>query len=85
MAHIEHPNTTTCPQTHPPSHLISCLPGGLARQMAGCEGCVCWLWVVHAPHMHKFNKILENHGILGIAGKLLTRRAKQLHLIKANL
>ncbi len=25
MAHIEHPNTTTCPQTHPPSHSISCL------------------------------------------------------------
>jgi hypothetical protein len=30
-------------------------------------------------------KNLANHGILGIAGKLLTRRAKLLHLIKANL
>jgi hypothetical protein len=55
------------------------------RGIAGCDGCVCCLWVVRAPHTHKFNKILGNQGILGIAGKLLTRRAKLLHLIKANL
>ncbi len=31
------------------------------------------MWVVRAPHTHKFNKISASHGILGIAGKLLTR------------
>ncbi len=36
-------------------------------------------------HMHKCTKISANHGILGIAGKLLMRQAKLLHLIKANL
>ncbi len=42
------------------------------RAIAGCDGCVCWLWVVvQAPHTHKFNKISAN--ILGIAGKLLER------------
>jgi hypothetical protein len=70
------------------------MPGGsckefllvfFVRAIAGCDCYVCWLWVVRAPHTHKFNKISANHGILGIAGKLLTRRAKLLHLIKANL
>ncbi len=36
-------------------------------------------------HMHKFNRISANHGILGIARKLLMRRAKLLHLVKVNL
>ncbi len=36
-------------------------------------------------HAQKCIKNLANHGILGIAGKLLKRRAKLLHLIKANL
>ncbi len=36
-------------------------------------------------HMHKCTKILANHDILGISGKLLMRQAKLLHLIKANL
>jgi hypothetical protein len=35
-------------------------------------------------HMHKCTKILANHGILGIARKLLMRQAKLLHLIEAN-
>jgi hypothetical protein len=65
---------------------------------AGCDGCVwgcaCWLCVVcvlRAPvglleaHAQKCIENLANNGILGIAGKLLTRRAKLLHLIKANL
>jgi hypothetical protein len=76
------PNPSTLPFDIMPR---SAQPGGLAHQMAGCDGCVCWLWVVPAPHMQKFNKILENHGILGINGKLLTSQAKLLHLIKANL
>jgi hypothetical protein len=33
----------------------------------------------------KVHQKLANHGILGIAGKLAMRRAKLLHLIKANL
>jgi hypothetical protein len=47
--------------------------------------------VLHAPvvlleaHAQKCIKKLANHGILGIARKLLTRRATLLHLIKANL
>jgi hypothetical protein len=47
--------------------------------------------VLHAPvvlleaHVQKCIKNLANHGILGIARKLLTRRAKLLHFIKANL
>jgi hypothetical protein len=47
--------------------------------------------VLHAPvvlleaHVQKCFKILANHGILGIAGKLLIRQAKLLHLIKVNL
>ncbi len=40
---------------------------------------------VRAPHTHKFNKISGNHGILEIAGKVMTRQAKLLHFIKANL
>jgi hypothetical protein len=47
--------------------------------------------VLHAPvvlveaHVQKFIINLANHGILGIARKLVMRRAKLLHLIKANL
>ncbi len=65
---------------------------------AGCDGCVwgcaCWLCVCYVAllfcvlleaHVQKCIKNLANHGILGIAGKLVMRRAKLLHLIKANL
>jgi hypothetical protein len=65
---------------------------------AGCDGCVwgcgCWLCVCSVPllfcvlleaHVQKCTKNLANHGILGISGKLVMRRAKLLHLIKANL
>jgi hypothetical protein len=47
--------------------------------------------VLHAPvvlletHMQKCIKKMANDGILGIAGKLMMRQAKLLHLIKANL
>jgi hypothetical protein len=41
--------------------------------------------VLFEAHAQKCIKNLANHGILGIAGKLVMRRAKQLHLIKANL
>ncbi len=53
--------------------------------------CVLVVCVLRTPvvlleaHAQKRIKNLANHGILGIAGKLLTRRAKLLHLIKANL
>jgi hypothetical protein len=49
------------------------------------------VYVLRAPvvlleaHAQKRIKNLANHGILGIAGKLVMRRAKLLHLIKANL
>jgi hypothetical protein len=37
MAHIEHPNTTPGPQTHPTSHLLSCLvPSSLADYRVRC-------------------------------------------------
>jgi hypothetical protein len=57
-----------------------------------CQGCGCWLWqlcaglcvlvvcVLRAPVV-----FVRNHGIFGIAGKLLMRQDKLLHLIKANL
>ncbi len=35
-------------------------------------------------HVQKCVKKLANHGILGIAGKLVMRQANLLHLIKAN-
>jgi hypothetical protein len=35
--------------------------------------------------VQKCIKILANHGILGIAEKLVMRRAKLLHLIQVNL
>jgi hypothetical protein len=41
--------------------------------------------VLLEAHVQKCIKNLANQGILGIAEKLLTRRAKLLHLIKANL
>ncbi len=57
-----------------------------------CVGlCVLVVCVLRAPvvlleaHVQKCIKNLANHGILGIAGKLMVRRAKLLHLIKANL
>jgi hypothetical protein len=49
------------------------------------------LCVLRAPvvlleaHAQKCIKNLANHGILGIAGMLMMRRAKLLHLIKAKL
>ncbi len=46
--------------------------------------CLLVVGVLHT-HARKFNKITANHGILGIAVKLLTRQALLLHLIKANL
>jgi hypothetical protein len=52
-----------------------------------CAVCVCALrpcCFVRGSRA-KVHQKLANHGILGIAGKLLTRRAKQLHLIKVNL
>ncbi len=36
-------------------------------------------------HTQKCIQNLANHGILEIAGKLVVRQAKLLHLIKANL
>ena len=53
--------------------------------------CVLVVYVLRTPvvlleaHAQKCIKNLANHGILRIAGKLLTRQAKLLHLIKANL
>jgi hypothetical protein len=51
-----------------------------------CVGlCMLVVCVLRAPvvlleaHAQKCIKKLANHGILGIAGKLLTRRAKLLH------
>jgi hypothetical protein len=41
--------------------------------------------VLLEAHTHKCIKNLVNHGILGIAGKLVMRQGKLLHLIKANL
>jgi hypothetical protein len=49
------------------------------------------LCVLRAPvvlleaHAQKCIKNLANHSILGIVGKLVMRRVKLLHLIKANL
>jgi hypothetical protein len=43
---------------------------------------VCVLWapvVLLEAHMQKCIQNLANHGILGIAGKLVMRRAKLLH------
>ncbi len=52
-------------------------------------GCVCAARprpvVLLEAHAQKCIQNLANHGIVGIAGQLLTRRAKLLHLIKANL
>jgi hypothetical protein len=53
--------------------------------------CMLVVCVLHAPvilleaHAHKCIKNFANHSILGIAGKLVMRGAKLLHLIKANL
>ncbi len=53
--------------------------------------CVLVVCVLHAPvvlleaQAQKCIKNLANHGILGIAGKLVMRGAKLLHLIKANI
>ncbi len=53
--------------------------------------CVLVVCVLRAPvvlleaHTQKCIKNLANHDILGIAGKLLLRQAKLIHLIKANL
>ncbi len=53
--------------------------------------CVLVVCVLHAPIVllealvQKCMKNLANQGILGIAGKLLMRQLKLLHLIKANL
>ena len=54
--------------------------------------CVLVVCVLHTPvvlleaHVQKCIKHLANHGILGIARKLVMRQAKLLHyLIKANL
>jgi hypothetical protein len=41
--------------------------------------------VLLEAHAQKCIKNLANHGKLGIAGKLMMRQAKLLHLIKANL
>jgi hypothetical protein len=46
---------------------------------------LCAPVVLLEAHVQKCIKILENYGILGIARKLVMRRAKLLHLIKANL
>jgi hypothetical protein len=52
-----------------------------------CAGCVCaarpCCFVRGSPA--KVLNNLANHGILGIAGKLVLRQAKLLHLIKVNL
>jgi hypothetical protein len=60
--------------------------------MVMCVGlCVLVVCVMRTPvvlleaHAQKCIKNLANHGILGIAGKLVKRQAKLLHLIKANL
>jgi hypothetical protein len=47
--------------------------------------CVARPVVLLEAHVQKCIKNLANHGILGITGKLVMRRAKLLHLIKANL
>jgi hypothetical protein len=53
--------------------------------------CMLVVCVLRAPvvlleaHTQKCIKNLANHGILGIAGKLVMRQAKLLHLIKVNL
>ncbi len=53
--------------------------------------CVLVVRVLRAPvvlleaHAQKCIKNLANHGILGIAGKLVMRQVKLLHLIKVNL
>ncbi len=53
--------------------------------------CVLVVCVLRNPvvlleaHAQKCIKNLANHGILGIAGKLVIRRAKLLHFIKVNL
>ncbi len=53
--------------------------------------CVLVVCVLYAPvvlleaHAQKCIKNLANHGILGIAGKLVMRQAKLLHLNKGNL
>ena len=65
----------------------------LSDMVRGCvRGCVeelCWLFFVPCEQSAPMCVLLRTHrsndGILGIAGKLLTRRAKLLHLIKANL
>ena len=71
-----------------------------ATAWKGCGCWLCWLCVgfclldvcvLHTPvvlleaHAKKCIKNLANHGILGIARKLVMRQAKLLHLIKANL
>ncbi len=53
---------------------------------AGCVCCKPLPYLLSCKaHTHKCIKNLANHGILGIAGKLLRRQAKLLHLIRANL
>jgi hypothetical protein len=53
--------------------------------------CVLDVCVLRAPvilleaHVQKCIKNLAIYGILGIAGKLVIRQAKLLHLIKVNL
>jgi hypothetical protein len=46
---------------------------------AACPCCFVRLTCINAPQKS------ANHGILGIAGKLLMRQSKLLHLIKVNL
>ena len=57
---------------------------GVVRAGCVCAACPCCFVRIEA-HAQKCIKNLANHVILGIAGKLLTRRAKLLHLIMANL
>ncbi len=46
---------------------------------------LCTPVVLLEAHAQKCIKKLANHGILGIAGKLVMRQTKLLHLIKVNL
>ncbi len=46
---------------------------------------LCAPVVLLEVHAQKCIKNLANHGILKIAGKLMMRQAKLLHLIKVNL
>jgi transcriptional regulator with XRE-family HTH domain len=53
---------------------------------AGCLCCEPLLYLLSCKaHKHKCTKKLATNGILGIAGKLLMRQIKLLHLIKADL